>query len=146
MTEPALSAAAAVQRCQEIFAHAWMVRTFVKHSPEAEEFPELLQVARTVFDVSRSLETRRDDPPAYLRQLRKKFRRLRAAAEQFRHDAPLASTHTNFQQAVLSLDACIAEFERILEHAPPDALASAPQDDAPATLDGAGPTPDDDRD
>jgi hypothetical protein len=109
------SADEAVERCQAIFAHAWMVRTFIKHSPEAEEFPELMQLARTVFDVARSLEIRVHDPAAYLQQLRKKFRRLRDAAAQFRQDAPRASTHTNFQQAVLSMDACVREWERILQ-------------------------------
>ncbi len=28
-----------VERAQAIMAHAWMVRTFVKHSTEVEEFP-----------------------------------------------------------------------------------------------------------
>ncbi|MFM7162307.1 MAG: hypothetical protein ACKO3P_18285, partial [Planctomycetaceae bacterium] len=51
-----------VARCQAILAHAWMVRTFVKHSPEAEEFPELLELPRAVFDLSRALETRVADP------------------------------------------------------------------------------------
>lgn len=109
-----MSPADAVARSQTILAHAWMVRTFVKHSPEVEDFPELMEIARTVFDVSRALETRVDDPAAYLLMLRKKIGRLREAAERFRHDAPLASGHTNFQQAVLSMDGCIRDLEGIL--------------------------------
>ena len=95
-------------------AHAWMVRTFVKHSPEAEDFPELMEIARTVFDVSRALEAHLADPQAYLLTLRKKIGKLRSAAEKFRTDAPLASTHTNFQQAVISIDTCVADLEEIL--------------------------------
>src|SRR5262245_64694374 len=110
----ALSPAHAVTRCQTILAHAWMVRTFVKHSPEVEQFPELMEIVRNVFDLSRALETRVEDPPAYLHMLKKKIGKLRKAAEKFRHDAPLASTHTNFQQAVLSMDACVAALDEIL--------------------------------
>ena len=95
-------------------AHAWMVRTFVKHSDEVEEFPELMGIARTVFDMSRALETRLGDPPAYLHMLRKKIGKLRAAADRFRSDAPEASSHTNFQQAVISIDACVAELATLL--------------------------------
>ena len=113
-----LSAEHAVARCQTILAHAWMVRTFVKHSPEVEEFPELMEIVRTVFDLSRALETRVTDAAGYLHMLKKKIGKLRKAADKFRHDAPLASTHTNFQQAVVSIDACVAELEEVLAAAP----------------------------
>jgi hypothetical protein len=108
----------AVARCQTIMAHAWMVRTFVKHSPEVEEFPELMDIVRTVFDLSRALETRVADPAGYLHMLKKKIGKLRKAADKFRQEAPLASTHTNFQQAVVSIDACVAQLEEILAAAP----------------------------
>lgn len=113
------SAAEAVARCQIVFAHAWMVRTFVKHSEVVEEFPELMQIVRTVFDTSRALESKIDDPAAYLMTLRKKIAKLRAAADQFRADAPGASDHTNFRQAVISMDGCVEELERILALFPP---------------------------
>jgi hypothetical protein len=100
-----------------MMAHAWMVRTFIKHSPEAEDFPELMEIVRTVFDVSRALEVHLADPQAYLLTLRKKIGKLRAAAEKFRVDAPLASTHTNFQQAVISIETCVADLEEILARA-----------------------------
>ena len=106
-----------VERCQKVMAHAWMVRTFVKHSVEVEDFPELMGIARTVFDMSRALETRLDDPTAYLHMLRKKIGKLRAAAEQFRSDAATASTHTNFQQAIISIDTCIEELAELLASA-----------------------------
>lgn len=108
-----LSPADKVQCCQQQLAHAWMVRTFVKHSDEAEEFPELTELPRMVFDVCRAVEHLVDQPEEYLRILRKKLRKLRAAAEQFAHDAPIASTHTNFQQAVVSMLAVCAALERL---------------------------------
>jgi len=114
MTDSQSTSLQLVERCQQVMAHAWMVRTFVKHSDEVEEFPELMGIVRTVFDVSRALETRIDDPPAYLRMLRKKIGKLRAAADRFRSDAPEASSHTNFQQAVISIDTCVADLTALL--------------------------------
>ena len=104
-----------VQRCQKVMAHAWMVRTFVKHSDEIDDFPELMGIVRAVFDTSRALETKIDDAPGYLRMLGKKIGKLRAAAEKFRSDAQYASTHTNFKQAVISMDDCVCQMERLLE-------------------------------
>lgn len=110
-----MSPAEAVARCEILMAHAWMVRTFIKHSAEVEDFPELMGIVRSVFDTSRALETRVTDPPAYLHMLRKKIGKLRQAATEFRKDAPLASTHTNFQQAVISMDACVRGLEEVLQ-------------------------------
>ncbi|MFQ5735119.1 MAG: amidohydrolase [Planctomycetaceae bacterium] len=104
-----------VARCQTVMAHAWMVRTFVKHSEEVDDFPELMGIVRGVFDTSRALETRVDDPAGYLKMLRKKIGKLRKAAEEFRGNAALASTHTNFHQAVISMDACVDEFAELLQ-------------------------------
>lgn len=114
-----LSADEAVIHCQIVFAHAWMVRTFVKHSEVVEEFPELMQIVRTVFDTSRALESKINDPAAYLTTLRKKIAKVRVAADQFRADAPAASDHENFRQAVISMDGCVEELERILALFPP---------------------------
>lgn len=111
------STAEIVERCQIVLAHAWMVRTFVKHSEEVEDFPDLMHMVRAVFDTARALETRVGDPEGYLRMLRKKIGKLRSAAVRFRTDAAEASTHTNFVQAVISLDACVAEFEQLLAEA-----------------------------
>jgi hypothetical protein len=104
-----------VEQCQQAMAHAWMVRTFVKHSDEVEQFPELMQLVRTVFDTARALETRVADPPGYLRMLQKKLGKLRRASEQFAQDAPQASTHTNFVQAVVSMRAAVDSLSRLLE-------------------------------
>ncbi len=100
-----------VNRCDEVLAHAWMVRTFIKHGEEIDEYPELMTIVRSVFDISRALETRQDDPVGYLKMLQKKVGKLRKAAEQFAVDALKASTHTNFQQAVKSMNVCVRELQ-----------------------------------
>lgn len=119
MSDAPLPDAAVVDRCQTILAHAWMVRTFVKHSSEVEDFPELMGIVRNVFDLCRSVESRVEDPPAYIHQLRKKLSKLKAAAAQFEKDAPLASDHTNFRQAVISINGCVRELETIVRRFSP---------------------------
>lgn len=99
---------------QKTMAHAWMVRTFIKHSDEVEDFPELMGIVRAVFDMSRAIENKADDPPTYFRFAGKKIGKLRKAVAQFREDAWRASTHTNFQQAVLSVEHATDQMEAIL--------------------------------
>jgi hypothetical protein len=137
------SLAAVVEQCQQAMAHAWMVRTFVKHSDEAEQFPELMQLVRTVFDTARALETRVDDPPGYLRMLQKKLGKLRRASEQFALDAPQASTHTNFVQAVASMRGAVDSLSRLLEQTklPPATPGTAIAEDAPESDEGEPPLP-----
>lgn len=103
-----------VQKCQEQLAHAWMVRTFVKHSEEAEDFPEIMGIARAVFDACMALESRVDDPAAYFKMLSKKIGKLRKAVAAFAEDAPQASTHTNFEQAVVSVRVAVIRLEELL--------------------------------
>ncbi len=105
-----------VTASQKVMAHAWMVRTFIKHSDEVEDFPELMGIVRSVFDTSRALETRVDDPVGYFKMLGKKIGKLKAATQQFANDAPEASTHTNFQQAVISVQTCCESLREILNH------------------------------
>ena len=112
---PVQTAELLVERAQQVMAHAWMVRTFIKHSEEVEEFPELMGIVRAVFDAARALETRSDDAVGYFKMLAKKIGKLRKAAEQFALDAPQASAHTNFQQAVISMNACVDELEQLLQ-------------------------------
>ena len=69
---------ALVERCQKVMAHAWMIRTFVKHSDEVEDFPDLNEMARTIFDAFRAVETQVDDPVSYFRTVRKKIGKLRS--------------------------------------------------------------------
>ena len=51
---------------------------------------------------------------AIIAELDKKLSDLRKAAEQFAIDAPHASTHTNFAQAVISIRASVEELEGLL--------------------------------
>lgn len=107
-----------VNRCDEIMSHAWMVRTFVKHSEEVEDYPELdglMGVARTIFDACRALETQVDNPTKYLHMLRKKIGRLKKATVEFERDAKQVSVHTNFMMAIRSTQICVRELEELLE-------------------------------
>ena len=45
-----MEAADKVKKIDELLSHVWMVRTFLKHSEEAEEDDELLEVHRTLYD------------------------------------------------------------------------------------------------
>ncbi len=108
---------AMVARSQKVMAHAWMIRTFVKHSDEVEDFPELNEMARTIFDAFRAVETQVDDPISYFRTIRKKISKLRSAAEQFEKDAWHASTHTNFQQAAIAAKFLGEQLQELLEEA-----------------------------
>jgi len=107
-----------VNRCDEIMSHAWMVRTFVKHSEEVEDYPELdglMGVARIIFDACRALETQVNDPAKYLHMLRKKIGRLKKATVEFERDAKQVSVHTNFMMAIRSTQICVRELEDLLE-------------------------------
>ncbi|MDA0283614.1 MAG: amidohydrolase [Planctomycetota bacterium] len=106
-----------VNRCDEIMSHAWMVRTFVKHSEEVEDYPELdglMGIARTIFDACRALETQVEEPPKYLHMLRKKIGRLKKATVEFERDAKQVSVHTNFMMAIRSTQICVRELEELL--------------------------------
>jgi len=103
-------------RADTLFAHVWMVRTFLKHSDEAAEDDELASVHRELYDCMLALgpSVQADDPDAYLKQARKKLGRLRRATELFLKIQPEISTHTNFQMAARSLTAAVAEIEQAL--------------------------------
>ena len=91
-----------------------------------EDFPELMQIVRAVFDTCRALEPKVPDPQAYLTTLKKKISKLRAAVVQFQVDAPVASDHENFRQAVLSMNGCLTELEAILKQFPAQAPPAMP--------------------
>ncbi|GIT28010.1 MAG: hypothetical protein Ct9H300mP1_00560 [Planctomycetaceae bacterium] len=103
-----------VDECQDVMAHAWMVRTFVKHSEEVEDFsPVDGGRAGCVRHVTCTGDAAAG--PGWLHQdARQENRPDAAATEQFRGDAPLASTHTNFVQAVRSIDLCVTRLEQLL--------------------------------
>ncbi len=106
-----------VDRAQKLMAHAWMIRTFVKHCDEVDDFPELNEMARTIFDTFRALETQVDDPASYFKIVRKKIGALKSAAVQFQKDAWHASTHTNFQQAAIAALALGEQLQELLDQA-----------------------------
>jgi hypothetical protein len=106
-----------VARSQNVMSHGWMIRTFIKHCDEVEDFPELNEMARTIFDVFRAVETQIEDPLNYFRTVRKKLGKLRSAAEQFQKDAWHASTHTNFQQCAIAARFLGQQLEEILQQA-----------------------------
>ena len=62
---------------QKTMAHAWMVRTFIKHCDEVEDYPELMVIVRAVFDMSRAIESKADDPALYFKFARKKIGKLK---------------------------------------------------------------------
>jgi hypothetical protein len=106
----------AVERLNSVFAHLWMVRTFLKHAEEIQDDEELLDVPRTIFDYVRATEPayQRRDIQEYLRRARGKLPKLRRAAELFAKEYRRVSDHTNFQMAALSLEGCLSRIGEIL--------------------------------
>jgi hypothetical protein len=117
----------AVEQLTPVLAHAWMVRTFLKHAEEIQDDEELLDVPRTIFDYVRAVEPayQRQDAKEYLRRIKGKLPKLRRAAELFAAQFRRVSDHTNFQMAAASLTACVKEIEAILA-AVPSPLPSPP--------------------
>jgi hypothetical protein len=110
-----------MRRIDTLLSHVWMVRTFLKHSEEAEHDEELCEVHRGLYDCMLALggPLQAKDATAYLKQARKKLARLRRATELFVEIQPEVSTHTNFQMAAQSLAAAVEEIAALL--AVPDA-------------------------
>lgn len=108
-----------MHRLDAVLTHVWMVRTFIKHSEEAEEDEELRDVQRTLYDYLLSLGTawKEQDAEAYLRQAKKKLSKLRAATADFVEIQPEISTHMNFQMAVRSLQTAVAEVTALMGEA-----------------------------
>ena len=106
----------AVERLQVVLAHAWMVRTFLKHAEEVQDDPDLLGVPRTVFDYVRTVEpaAQRGDTKEYLHRIRGKLPKLRRAEELFAWEYRRVSDHTNYQMACRSLTGCVRRIEEIL--------------------------------
>jgi hypothetical protein len=125
----------AVERLNTVLAHAWMVRTFLKHADEIQEDEELLDVPRTVFDSIRMVEPsyQRRDFKDYLRRIRGRLPKLRRAAELFEREFRRASDHTNFEMAARSLSGCVRHIEEVLAAVALPAASEAPDEgEAPA--------------
>ncbi|MEM8945606.1 MAG: amidohydrolase [Planctomycetota bacterium] len=108
-----------MQQLDALLSHVWMVRTFIKHSEEVEDDPELSDIQRTLYDYMLALGTawKEQDEAAYLKQARKKLRKLRQATADFAELQPEVSTHMNFQMAVRSLQQAVTDIDRLLAEA-----------------------------
>ena len=123
----------AVERLTAILAHAWMVRTFLKHADEIQENEDMLDVPRTLYDSIRAVEPafQRADHADYLRRLKGKLPKLRRAAEHFAAHFREFSPHTNFEMAAASLSGVVRQMEEIftaVDWAAVNALAKANPD------------------
>jgi hypothetical protein len=108
----------AMKRINRILAHAWMVRTFLKHAEEIQQDEELQGVHRMIFDYVRALEPsfERQDAKEYLHRARGKLPKLKRVADFFAREYHRVSDHTNFEMAATSLSGCVQQMEEILAH------------------------------
>lgn len=106
-----------MHRLDALASHVWLVRTFVKHSEEAEDDDELMEVVRVLYDYCLALGPAwtAQDGTEYFKVANKKLGRLREATAQFAQLQPQVSDHTNFKMAVRSLSAAVDEITQILE-------------------------------
>jgi len=118
----------AVSRLNAILAHAWMVRTFLKHADEIQESEEMLDVPRVLYDSVRAVEPafQRGDTADYLRRLKGKLPKLRRAADYFNAHFKEFSPHTNFEMAALSLLGIVRQLEEVLTAVNWDAVRALP--------------------
>ncbi len=100
-------------------SHIWMVRTFLKHSEEAEADEELREVHRGLYDYMLALggPLKDDDSEQYLRQAKKKLAKLRRVTELFLEIQPEVSGHMNFQMAATSLRLSVHRIVELLQQA-----------------------------
>jgi hypothetical protein len=120
-----MSAAEAVERLNTLLAHAWMIRTFLKHADEIQADEGMLDVPRTLYDSIRAVEPARErgDHGDFLRRLKGKLPKLRRAAEHFRTHFKAFSPHTNFEMAALSLSGVVRQMEEVFAAVDWDAVA-----------------------
>ena len=128
----------AMERLNTVMAHAWMVRTFLKHADEIQDDEELLSVPRMIFDYIRAVEPsyQRKDAKEYLLRAGGKLAKLRRVATLFAAEHRRASDHTNFQMAAQSLQGCVRQIEAILA-----AVQSAPSAQTAGVDTSEGETP-----
>lgn len=116
----------ALQRpVQQQLAHAWMVRAFIRHSAEFEDYPELNDIARAIFDIARAMDAKLEDPVAYFRMLNKKLGKFRKEVERYAAALSHISEHTNFLMSVVSLEGVILQLTAIQQSLPPLTAASS---------------------
>jgi hypothetical protein len=105
----------AVSRLNAVLAHAWMIRTFLKHADEIRASEDMLDVPRTLYDSIRAVEPARErgDHGDFLRRLKGKLPKLRRVAEYFRDHFKEFSPHTNYEMASASLLGVVKHMEEI---------------------------------
>jgi hypothetical protein len=110
-----MSPAEAVPRLNTVLAHAWMIRTFLKHADEIQADEGMLDVPRTLYDSIRAVEPafQRGDHGDFLRRLKGKLPKLRRVAEHFNAHFKEFSPHTNFEMAAASLLGVVRQMEEI---------------------------------
>lgn len=106
-----------VQKIDLLLSHVWMVRTFLKHSEEGEEDEELNEVHRVFYDYMLALgpPLAAGDHAKYLKQAKKKLKKLKNALELFLEIQPEISSHTNFQMAAVSAKISIEQIASLIE-------------------------------
>ena len=106
-----------MRRIDTLLSHVWMVRTFIKHSEEAEDDEELGEIHRTLYDCMIALggPLAACDSESYIKMLRKKIGRLKRVAQLFQDIQPEVSAHTNYQMAARSLTADVSEIVLALQ-------------------------------
>jgi hypothetical protein len=106
-----------MRRIDAQLTHVWVVRTFLKHSEEAEEDEEVYEVVRVLYDYCLALgpPLNAGDADEYLKIASKKLAKLKQAAAHLAEILPRVSTHTNFKMALASLMTAIEEIARLLE-------------------------------
>ena len=111
-----MTSADAMKRINLVLAHAWMVRTFLKHAEEIQQDEEMQEVHRMIFDYIRALEPsfQSQDTKEYLHRARGKLPKLKRMADFFAREHRRVSDHTNFEMAAASLSGCVQQIEEIL--------------------------------
>ena len=125
----------AVQRLNTVLAHAWMIRTFLKHADEIQENEDMLDVPRTLYDSIRAVEPafQRGDTADFLRRLKGKLPKLRRVADYFNTHFREFSPHTNFEMAAISLLGVVRHMEEIFAQVAATASPSGAPQEHPAT-------------
>src|SRR5690606_10026311 len=102
-----------VKKLDVILAHAWMVRTYLKHADEIQENEEFLEVPRTIFDYIRATEPARlrGDYAECLHRARSKLSKLKRVSTFFSENYKQITDHTNWQMAAVSLAGCVQAIE-----------------------------------
>jgi hypothetical protein len=105
----------AVSRLNTVLAHAWMIRTFLKHADEIQTDEGMLDVPRTLYDSIRAVEPafQRGDHGDFLRRLKGKLPKIRLVTEYFQAHFKEFSPHTNFEMAAASLLGVVRYMEEI---------------------------------